>query len=123
MLDSRRHLLITLLGAAGVVAVDPFLSVMGQDTGRPIRPHPYPNGRDPSAPVNTNEPSRPDPRAMRQENQKEIKQRVAKLYDLVTELKEDVEKSEVNVTLSIPVMKKAQQIEKLARQIKDLAKG
>jgi hypothetical protein len=123
MPDSRRRLLITFLSATGVVALDPVLSALGQDTGRNIKPHPYPNGRDPSAPVNTGEPSRPDPKAMRQENQKEIKLRVAKLYDMVTELKEEVEKSDINATLSLPVMKKAHQIEKLAKQIKDLARG
>ena len=123
MQDSRRHLLTTFLAAAGVVALEPVLLALGQDTGRTIKPHPYPNGRDPSAPVSTDEPSRPDPRATRQENQKEIKLRVAKLYDMVTELKEEVEKSDINATLSLPVMKKAHQIEKLAKQIKELAKG
>jgi hypothetical protein len=45
------------------------------------------------------------------------------LYDLVGELKEQVDKSDATSTLSLPVVKKAQQIEKLAKQIKDRAKG
>jgi len=42
---------------------------------------------------------------------------------MVVELKEQVDKMDVNSTFSIPVMKKTQQIEKLAKQIKNLAKG
>jgi len=69
------------------------------------------------------QPSRPDPRAIEQANQKEIRTDVAKLYEMVSELKEQVEKTDATATLSISVVKKAQQIEKLAKQIKDLAKG
>ncbi len=46
-----------------------------------------------------------------------------KLYEMVSELKEQVDKTDATATLSISIVKKAQQIEKLAKQIKDLAKG
>jgi hypothetical protein len=42
---------------------------------------------------------------------------------MVTELKDQVDKTDATSTLSLSVVKKAQQIEKLAKQIKDLAKG
>jgi hypothetical protein len=42
---------------------------------------------------------------------------------MVVELKDQVEKMDANSTLSIPVMKKAHQIEKLAKEIKNLVKG
>jgi len=61
--------------------------------------------------------------AIEMENQKELRANIAKLYDMVVELKEQVEKTDANSTLSVPLMKKAQQIEKLAKQIKNLAKG
>ena len=57
------------------------------------------------------------------ENQKELRANVSKLYDMVVELKEQVEKPNANSTLSLSVMKKAQQIEKLAKQIKNLTRG
>jgi len=60
---------------------------------------------------------------MEMENQKELRANIAKLYDMVVELKEQVEKTDANSTLSVLLMKKAQQIEKLAKQIKNLAKG
>ncbi len=42
---------------------------------------------------------------------------------MVSELKDQIEKTDSSSTLSVSVVKKAQQIEKLAKQIKDLAKG
>jgi hypothetical protein len=48
---------------------------------------------------------------------------VQKLYELVSELKEQIEKTDATSTLSLSVVKKAQQIEKLAKQIKDRAKS
>jgi len=79
--------------------------------------------RDPSAPPVLDSPSSVNRRAMEMENQKELRANIAKLYDMVVELKEQVEKTDANSTLSVPLMKKAQQIEKLAKQIKNLAKG
>jgi len=69
------------------------------------------------------EPSRVNRKAIEMENQKELRANVAKLYDMVVELKEQVEKTDANSTLSIPVVKKAQQIERLAKQIRNLLKG
>ncbi len=45
-----------------------------------------------------------------------------KLYKLATELKESVDKSNANI-LSLDVLKKAEEIEKLARSVKDKMKG
>jgi len=69
------------------------------------------------------DPSRPNPKAIERANQREIRADIAKLYEMVTELKEEIEKTDATATLSISVVKKAQQIEKLAKQIKGLAKG
>jgi len=69
------------------------------------------------------DPSTIDRKAIELEHRKELRANVARLYDMVVELKEQVDKMDVNSTFSIPVMKKTQQIEKLAKQIKNLAKG
>jgi len=42
---------------------------------------------------------------------------------MVSELEEQIDRTDSTSTLSMAVVKKAQQIEKLAKQIKDLAKG
>jgi len=56
------------------------------------------------------------------QRQQDIKKDTEKLLELATELKQAVEKSSEN-TLSLDVIKKAEQIEKLAKQVKEKMKG
>jgi hypothetical protein len=56
------------------------------------------------------------------QRQEEIKKDTDKLLQLATELKQSVDKSSQN-TLSLDVIKKAEQIEKLAKTVKDKMKG
>ena len=122
MTETRRHMLTNFLGAAVVLPVEPLLSWL-QGPGPGVKLIPYPNGRDPNAPTRLDDPSTIDRKAIELEHRKELRANVARLYDMVVELKEQVDKMDVNSTFSIPVMKKTQQIEKLAKQIKNLAKG
>jgi len=48
---------------------------------------------------------------------------VRKLYELASDLKNEVEKTDSTTILSVAMLKKADEIEKLAKQIKDRAKG
>jgi hypothetical protein len=56
------------------------------------------------------------------ERQQEIKKDSEKLLELATELKQSVDKSNEN-TMSLDVIKKAEQIEKLAKSVKEKMKG
>jgi len=56
------------------------------------------------------------------QRQQDIQKDTDKLLELATELKQAVDKSDEN-TLSLDVIKKAEQIEKLAKQVKDKMKG
>jgi hypothetical protein len=56
------------------------------------------------------------------QRQEEIKKDSEKLLELATELKQSVDKSSEN-TLSLEVIKKAEQIEKLAKTVKEKMKG
>ena len=56
------------------------------------------------------------------ERQAAIKRDTDKLLELATQLKENVDKSSEN-TLSMDVIKKADEIEKLAKSVKDKMKG
>jgi len=56
------------------------------------------------------------------ERQRKIVEDTAKLLSLATELKVDVDKSDKN-TLSLDVIKKADEIEKLAHNVKEKMKG
>jgi hypothetical protein len=64
-----------------------------------------------------------DPKAILKGNQKQIQDDVKRLYALATELKEQAEKTDATAMLSLPMVRKAEEIEKLARQIKNLAKN
>jgi len=85
----------------------------------------------PNAPTNQNVPAgmngpdliKPDKAAPNPVIQEQIATSVQQLYKLAGELKEEVEHTNLNTTFSLAFVKKAQQIEKLAKQIKDRAKG
>ena len=94
-------------------------------TPPPIVPRPSPNAPNPNYPPGLQGPEQtpPDPKKLDRQNRAEIQADVQKLYELIGELKEQVERSDTSSTLSLSVVKKAQQIEKLANQVKDRAKG
>ena len=69
--------------------------------------------------------SRMEMQAMQRENQDRqvaLKRDTDKLLALATELKENVDRTNSNI-LSMDVVKKAQEIEKLAKSVKDKMKG
>ena len=93
-------------------------SALGQD----------PLGSPPQDPNHRNEeqpapPSKSGYKAILQANEKDIKKKVEKLYDLACDLKAEVEKTNSAEVLSLAMVKKAEEIEKLARDIKARAKG
>jgi len=57
------------------------------------------------------------------ENEKEIKKKVERLYDLASDLKTQVEKTDSSKVLSLNLIRKAEEIEKLAHDIKTRSKG
>ena len=80
---------------------------------------PTPEGGTP--PDNPNAPS-PEKRAL-EENEKDIKKKVEQLYKLATELKVEVDKTDSSKVLSLTMLKKTEEIEKLARDIRNRSKG
>jgi hypothetical protein len=125
MPQSRRHLLTIFVSAAGVLAAKPLLL-----SGLPMQMHPQPipspNAPDQSFPPGLNGPDNKPPsdhRAIDPKKQEEIKTDIQKLYELASELKSETEKADLNSLLPVTMVKKAQQIEKLAKQIKELSKG
>jgi hypothetical protein len=126
MIESRRRLLTMVAGAAGVLAAEPMLAGLQSTYRRPLQPKPSSDTPDRHNPVELNGPNsaaNSSKSAIDQQTQKEIRAEIARLYELVAELKEQVEKTDGTTTLSVSVVKKAQEIEKLAKQIKDRAKG
>jgi peptidoglycan hydrolase CwlO-like protein len=126
MPQSRRHLLFTFVGVASVFTIEPLLSAIQASGVHPAPPQPKPSPNTPNGnfpPGLKGPPVTTDSKVSNKQNQEEIKSDVSRLYEMVSELKEQVEHTDANSTLSLSVVKKAQQIEKLAKQIKELAKG
>jgi hypothetical protein len=61
-------------------------------------------------------------KARNEERQADLKRDTDKLYQLATELKEAVDKSNEN-TLSLDVIRKTEEIEKLAKNVRNKMKG
>ncbi len=119
MYQARRRLLIT--GGSGVAAfLLSFKISAGQDVSAPPNPRRDTNPEDPS---HNPLPAGASTKAVLEQHQKDIKKDIEKLYDLATQLKTEVEKTDATSVLSLGLVKKAEEIEKLARQIKDHAKG
>ncbi|HMK30420.1 MAG TPA: hypothetical protein VK473_12100 [Terriglobales bacterium] len=59
---------------------------------------------------------------MNKERQQNLKRDTDRLLQLATELKQSVDKSNEN-TLSLDVIKKAEEIEKLAKSVREKMKG
>lgn len=64
-----------------------------------------------------------DPKQIQERNQKEIQKDIEKLFTLAGELKEAVEKTDSTSVLSLSLVQKARDVEKLAHQIANLAVG
>lgn len=68
-------------------------------------------------------PPKLDPKLILEAHQKEIKKNVEKLFDLASELKAEVEKTDAVQVLSVGMLRKTEEIEKLAKEIRARAKG
>jgi hypothetical protein len=67
--------------------------------------------------------AKPDPKQILKQNKDQIHDDIEKLYVLASELKDEVEKTDSVNVLSLAMVGKAEQVEKLAKQIKNLARG
>jgi hypothetical protein len=116
MNKSRRQLIQTLTTAAATLTA--ACATFAQF-------HPSPNAPNPNSPhrIGEPEPTVGEKRAIDPQNMTELRQEVQKLQDMVNELKDELDHTNPNTTLSVSFLKKTQQIEKLAKQVKDRAKS
>jgi hypothetical protein len=90
----------------------------------PPSPRPPLDKSIPSETAAPDNPNMPSPaKRMLEENEKDIKKKVEKLYELATELKAEVDKTDSSKVLSLTMLKKTEEIEKLARDIRNRSKG
>lgn len=122
---SRRHVLSACFSgmAAWLLRAKVVSAAQNPMPGLPPPANPR---RDPGAnedPAGGPSPAGSATKAVLEQHQKDIKKDVEKLFELATELKTEVEKTDATVVLSMAMVKKAEEIEKLAKQIREHAKG
>ena len=123
MQKSRRSWLTFSAGALGIFAAQPLFLFGAQRSPQPI---PSPHAPNPNFPPGLDGPDNKtgaNNKSADPATQREVKDNVLKLYELASELKADVEKTDASSTLSLSVVKTAQEIEKLAKKIKNLSRG
>jgi hypothetical protein len=114
-MESRRKFLTTAIAVgvpAGILALMPGAQVRAQ---RPQIPQ--------QQKEDDSHPPKIDPKLILEANQKEIRKNVERLYDLASELKAEVEKTDSVQVLSVAMLRKTDEIEKLAKEIRSRAKG
>ena len=125
MVDFQKRNLVVKLAAsalalpAGLFAARHFTFAQARTPQNPI-PQAPPPGAAPDTSLSP--PALTDPKVTLKRNQTQIREDVEKLYALAVELRDQVEKTETTQVLSLPMIQKAEQIEKLAKQVKTLAR-
>jgi len=121
MIAERRFFLSGL--AVALAGTRVFLSA-GQRQGPAPRLPQIPDASSPTGqPGDVPLPPRADPKVQLKEDQKTLRHDVDHLLQLAKDLKEEADKTQETEVLSLSLVKKAEEIEKLARQIKDLARA
>ncbi|PYT51083.1 MAG: hypothetical protein DMG44_04095 [Acidobacteria bacterium] len=122
MQETRRGFVWDLATMAGVLVVCNGVA-LGQTPGKPTFPKP-PTPGDPQEKNKTADAS--DLKAMKRaamvRNEKEFRVGVERLYQLSDDLRKEMQKTTTNV-LSVQMYKKTEEIEKLAKKLKNLARG
>jgi len=80
---------------------------------------PFPHSREPESLPK----SKSNDRTLLKLNQKDLKRDVQRLVELAQALQTEVEKTDPAEVLSLTLVRKAEEIEKLAKRIKSLARG
>lgn len=120
---NRRGFVSALLAAPLLVWTGDLLAKATQYPGLPSQSSPqfpggYPPGVRPFPPA-----AKLDPHAVLVENQKKIKKDVKRLYELAGKLRKQVNRTDSSEILSLDMIDTAEKIERLAKHIRDLARG
>lgn len=120
MLQTRRRWLTAFPGALA------FLALVEAGKAQHPAPMASPNAPNQHAPAGLDRPpigSSADKRVLDPKLQQEIKADVAQIFVLASELKKEVETTDSNSVLALGIVNKAKEIEKLAKRVRERAKG
>lgn len=125
-MDKRRRLFLralvpaTLMAGTSVTVLRSALGRTQQGSNPPVHTPPInPNPKVPAIPP----PFRTPTHAELRKNQQEITKDVNELFTLAQQLKREADKSDASEELSVALIDKTEQIEKLAKKIRDLARA
>lgn len=124
-MDKQRRLFLRRLAPAALIAAASATvlnSALGrtQQSSNPVHPPPInPNPKNPAIPPIFRTPTHAELR----KNQQEITKDVDELFTLAQQLKRQADKSDASEELSVALIDKTEQIEKLAKKIRDLARA
>ena len=123
--ESRRRFLLLTLAAAASCSVAHEGVAIAQTRKNP----PFPAPPESADPQNTAEPgaakrdSQTSKRIALQQNEKEFRAGVDRLYELAGELKKEVDGTPTTEVFSVRMYKRTEEIEKVAKLLKNKAKG
>ena len=120
MRESRRGFFILMATAAGFLVAEQGWPQYPPTLPPPPKPAETPNPAEIHANPQAIAAAK---RAMLQQNEKEFREGVERLYQLTSGLREEVQKTATTDVLSVRMVKKTEQIEKLAKMLKNRAKG
>ena len=126
---NKRNFLTVVIPAALSMPLGLFCSAGFADAQNtlPARPESAQNPGVPKidqpTPSDQGKPTAKEAKEILKQNKHQIEENVEKIYQLAGELKDEVEKTDAANTSSLPMIQKAEQIEKLAKQVKNLARG
>lgn len=123
-METRRSFLTITVLAGAYVGLTGGAASAQTPVIRPPQNPPMPGqpGQPPTS--ETEGPSLPNPdKRILESNDKDMKKKVEELYQLAKELKDEVEKTDSSKVLSLNLVRKAEEIEKLAHDIKNRSKG
>ncbi len=123
--ETRRRFLMTLTAAASCsIAADG--SVLAQVHNTKPFPTP-PESAEKQNPAEAAAAAKGDPQSAKrvalQQNEKEFRAGAERLYRLVSELKQEVDKTVTTEIFSVQMYKRTEEIEKVAKLLKSKAKG
>jgi len=126
MREARRRFLVTMAAAASCFAATNGFSLAQQRKTTPFPDPPQPaetkNPAEIGAAEEKQEPQN-GKRAVLLQNEKEFREGVNRLRQLVNDLKEELDRTTTTEVFSVQMYKKTEEIEKLAKQLKGKARG
>jgi hypothetical protein len=122
--ETRRRFLMALVAAAGCSAAADDYAFGQQRKDNPFpTPPPSAETQNPAEAGAANPDAQSAKRAALKQNEKEFRAGVNRLYQLAGELKEEVDKTVTTEVFSVQMYKKTVEIEKVAKLLKDRARG